>query len=136
MFVHRLRRPSMAPDLRGAILAFLVLFAGLGCQSALASTYRGARHYVVGTDALDRGEGARAITEGRTAARLIPHAAEIQNHLGLAYWSVGEVETARAAFERAIELDCDNRIARANLDRITRAQEARPAFKRSERDGG
>ena len=65
--------------------------------------------------ALDQGEPQRAISELEGAARLVPHASEIHNHLGLAYAEAGRVEEARRAFQRALVLDCDNRAARANL---------------------
>jgi Flp pilus assembly protein TadD len=83
---------------------------------------RGARHYATGSTALERSQTDRAVEELERAAVLIPHASEIQNHLGLAYWSAGRRVSARAAFERAIELDCENRAAEANLAGLSRSQ--------------
>lgn len=95
----------------------MVLIAAtvVGCQSQPMRTFRGGRLYVSGTEALDRGEVGSAIEQLEAAAELVPTASEIRNHLGLAYWSAGQVDRARTAFETAIELDCDNGAARENL---------------------
>ncbi|MFP6654587.1 MAG: hypothetical protein VCB25_03095, partial [Myxococcota bacterium] len=60
----------------------------------------------------------RAIIELERAAKLVPQASEIQNHLGLAYWSEGQLSAARTSFLRAIELDCENRAAVINLEKL------------------
>jgi Flp pilus assembly protein TadD len=91
------------------VLLFLCLF-GLGCASL-----RGARLYASGSDALERGEVEVAIERLERAAALVPHASEIQNHLGLAYARAGRPDDARRAFTRAVELDCRNAAARHNL---------------------
>ncbi len=44
----------------------------------------------------------------------------MQNHLGLAYDAAGRPEAAQQAFERAVELDCDNEAAQQNLDFVER----------------
>jgi Flp pilus assembly protein TadD len=88
------------------------LLAGLlaGCASL-----EGARLYRSGTLALDRGETSRAIADLERAARLVPEASEVQNHLGLAYAAAGREDEAGRAFRRAVELDCENAAAQANL---------------------
>ena len=83
----------------------------VGCASFQAS-----RLYGSGSEALERGETARAIADLERAAELLPHASEVQNHLGLAYDAAGRPEEAQRAFERAVELDCDNEAARHNLE--------------------
>lgn len=97
----------------------LVLLAGCGSSypslSAPFETFRGARLYAAGTDALEAGDVAGAIEDLEQAARLAPRASEIQNHLGLAYWADGQKERAQAAFERSLELDCENTAAERNL---------------------
>lgn len=102
-----------------ALLGLLILFllAAPGCQSDAAIAFRGARHYSAGNHALERGDAALAIEELRQAAALLPAASEVQNHLGLAHLARGDEGLAREAFERAIELDCDNQAARINLAR-------------------
>ena len=103
------------------LLATLLLFALASLASTGCATFRGARLYSSGTEALDRGDTARAIEDLERAAELVPHASEIQNHLGLAYAAEGREREALFAFRRAVALDCDNQAARRNL----RAAEAR-----------
>jgi Flp pilus assembly protein TadD len=91
-------------------LALVVLGLGLGC-----ATLDGYRHFEAGTAALDRGDATTAVQELEQAARLAPERSEVQNHLGLAYSAAGRPADARAAFERAVALDCDNAAAKANL---------------------
>ena len=69
-----------------------------------------------GTEALDRGDTARAIADLERAAELVPRASEIQNHLGLAYAADGHHREALFAFRRAVALDCGNLAARRNLE--------------------
>jgi tetratricopeptide (TPR) repeat protein len=91
---------------------------GLGCESSPLQAIRGARLYASGNAALERGDAGRAVMDLERAAELVPNASEVQNHLGLAYWAEGRTEFAYSAFERALELDCDNAPARQNLDRL------------------
>ena len=96
---------GLAAVLTAAILAIVV-----GCAS-----YRGARLYQSGSAALERGEVERAVADLERSAALVPHASEVQNHLGLAYGAAGRDEDALRAFRRAVELDCDNQQAVHNL---------------------
>ncbi|MDJ0848491.1 MAG: tetratricopeptide repeat protein [Myxococcota bacterium] len=96
--------------LRVVALLLLALAVTLGCAN-----WRAAHLYGSGTDALDRGDVELAIRDLERAAELAPRASEVQNHLGLAYSAAGRREAALAAFERAVELDCDNAAARENL---------------------
>ncbi len=81
---------------------------------------QGARHYSAGNDALAAGDAGHAVHHFEEAARLVPHASEIQNHLGLAYQAAGRRDDALAAYERAVDLDCDNAAAQHNLDALRR----------------
>ncbi|HEY5656747.1 MAG TPA: tetratricopeptide repeat protein [Myxococcota bacterium] len=90
------------------------------CTSGCA-TYEGARLYRRGSDALERGDVERAVADLERAAALVPHASEIQNHLGLAYRASGRDADALRAFRRAVALDCDNRQALHNLAVAERA---------------
>jgi Flp pilus assembly protein TadD len=92
------------------LLTLLAVMLPLGCQS-----WRAARHYDRGSDALDRGQPLEAIAELESARRLEPGRSEIVNHLGLAYQFAGRPDDALAAFDRAVELDCTNQAARHNL---------------------
>ena len=101
-----------------AIVILLVSgFLG-GCQSAPMRAWQGAQHFSAGDAALEREDPQEAIRELTLAATLVPHASEIQNHLGLAYWKAGDELAAVRAFEAALEIDCDNQPARVNLDRL------------------
>jgi Flp pilus assembly protein TadD len=116
------------------------LFVHVGCAGPLQTSrdaWRGARHYSAGTEALERGDAQTALEELSEAARLVPHASEVRNHLGLAWWQLGELGRARSAFEQAIALDCDNEAARLNLARLDRLESADGAERaEGEFDGG
>jgi Flp pilus assembly protein TadD len=101
--VARVTRP--APILLAFALAWLP-----GC-----ATLEGYRHFERGNEALESGDLVRAVLELETAATLVPERSEVHNHLGLAYAAAGRSDAARAAFERAVALDCDNRAAAENL---------------------
>ena len=101
------------------VAALLAVVGFLGCAS-----YRGARLYQEGSAALDRGEVERAVSDLEDAARLVPQASEIQNHLGLAYAAAGRDVDALSAFRNAVALDCDNEAAANNLRRAERASAA------------
>jgi Flp pilus assembly protein TadD len=96
------------------IVFTLALVAFAVTQSGCAS-FRGARAYQRGSEALDRGDAPVAISEFERAAILVPHASEVQNHLGIAYSMEGRWDSALSAFRRAVELDCDNLAAQRNL---------------------
>jgi Flp pilus assembly protein TadD len=86
-----------------------------GCASEPLATWQGARLYASGSAALEAGETRRAIRDLERAATLVPHASEVHNHLGAAYAAEGRDAEALAAFERAVDLDCDNAAAQRNL---------------------
>jgi Flp pilus assembly protein TadD len=105
---------------RALVAAALAVFFATGC-----SAIRGAHLYRDGTRALDRGDAEAAVTALERAAREVPLASEVHNHLGIAYLASGRTEDALRAFERAVALDCDNEAARANLRRLRGWQIAR-----------
>jgi len=113
---------SFASRLAAALLLLVPMLPLIACESTPVRSIRGARHYAEGSEALERGESTRAIAELERAAHFVPRASEIQNHLGLAYWAGGQVERARLAFEHAVDLDCDNRAAQRNLERLDATQ--------------
>ena len=92
-----------------------------GCESPPARAWQAAREYGAGTRALDDGDAAEAVVRLERAASLSPQASEIRNHLGIAYWQTGRPDRARAEFERALALDCENEAARRNLDSLDAA---------------
>ena len=102
---------------RLAVACASVLLLALlgGCASEPLATWQAARLYARGSAALEAGETDRAIRDLERAATLVPHASEVQNHLGAAYAADGRDADALAAFERAVDLDCDNAAAQRNL---------------------
>ena len=114
-------RKRKAERLAWVGITLLLVLALAGCALSPIREIRGARHYAEGTRALTASDGTTAVLELEQAAELVPQASEIQNHLGLAYWSLGRFEEAQTAFEAAIELDCENEAARVNLERLGRS---------------
>ncbi len=106
-------------------LAAAGALAGLVAIAPGCASLEGARLYRSGTAALDGGEPDRAIEDLERAARLIPHASEIRNHLGLAYAASGRREQAIREFRSAVDLDCDNLAAAHNLAIAQSASERR-----------
>ena len=131
------RLPCALRRISGA--ALILAWLGVGILPGCAP-YRGARLYISGSEALERGDTARAIRDLEAAAELAPEGSEIYNHLGLAYADVGREADAQRAFERALELDCTNTAARANREAARGAGHRAPADAEatpsSEPDGG
>lgn len=124
---------------RAVMLVGILVLAGvaMGCESSAMRAFRGARHYAAGTEALTRSDPVLAISELEQAASLVPHASEIQNHLGLAYWADGRPQEARSAFETAVKLDCENVAAQNNLERLQQSDgiAAKTFVERSDQGG-
>ena len=99
----------------GRLVPVLVAFCVLACAGT-----DGARLYASGNRALDRGDVDAAIHDFELAAERLPEASEVHNHLGVAYARAGRTEGARRAFDRALELDCDNAAAQHNKARLAR----------------
>lgn len=89
-----------------------------GCAEGPRRALEGARLYSAGTRSLETGDAAKAIIELSRAAELVPYASEIQNHLGMAHWTLGEFEKAESAFDQALVLDCENEAARLNRENL------------------
>lgn len=105
------------------LLVGLLVLAPIGCGGiAPVRSFRAAQYYAEGTRALEASDGPRAIEALEQAASLMPEASEIQNHLGLAYWSVEREADALRSLERAVLLDCANEAARSNLERLREAR--------------
>jgi Flp pilus assembly protein TadD len=92
------------------LASIIALLVASGC-----STWRGARLYHSGTQALEQGDVPRALSDLEQAAALVPDASEVHNNLGLAHLSAGQEGRALLSFERATALDCDNASASENL---------------------
>jgi Flp pilus assembly protein TadD len=96
------------------VIRLLVLAACVAIAAGCAG-FEAARLEQSGRAALDRGDATAAVADLERAAALAPHASAIQNHLGIAYEQAGRRADAERAYERAVELDCDNGAAKANL---------------------
>lgn len=94
---------------------FLAVCAPLLLLTSGCASYRGARLFQSGSEALDRGDVATAVADLERAAWLLPNASEIQNHLGIAYTEAGRHHAAYSAYQRAVDLDCSNAAAQHNL---------------------
>jgi Flp pilus assembly protein TadD len=113
-------RPPTAAALAGRALLCLALASGCAAWS-------GARLYESGSQALDRRDPKTAIADLEQAARLLPEASEVQNHLGIAYEAAGREDDALAAYRRALALDCGNDAAARNLRAAERRGAQTPA---------
>jgi Flp pilus assembly protein TadD len=97
-----------------SVVGFALLAAtALGCAHVEAS-----RYFASGTAALDRGDPARAVHDLEQAAARTPDVSAIHNHLGIAYEQAGRSDDALRAYQRAVDLDCDNTAAEQNLDAL------------------
>lgn len=94
--------------LRAATIAAL-------CLLVACATVDATRLFRAGTDALDRGDAHAAVRDLEAAARLLPESSAVHNHLGLAYAAAERHDEALREFERAVEIDCENRAAQTNL---------------------
>ena len=125
-----MRSPFSASDSRSTrssgagCLALLVALGLLGPLQGGCGSWRAAQLYQSGSAALDEGNSEAAISDLEQAAALRPRNSEIQNHLGIAYDSVGRTDRALLAFERAVEFDCENSAAAQNLAATRRELQA------------
>jgi len=67
------------------------------------------------------GEFARARDEFAVAVRLKPEDSGAEANLGAAFAELGQNEQAIAHFQRALQLDPKNQLARENLDALQKA---------------
>jgi hypothetical protein len=63
-----------------------------------------------------------AITANRAIIAAFPDEADAHNRLGKALSETGKIKEAREAYQRALELEPNNAIARKNLDRLASAR--------------
>jgi Flp pilus assembly protein TadD len=122
-FVTRLAGRGGGGEHRPMLRSIPILVAA-ACLVACAGI-EAARFEERGRAALDRGDAAAAVADLEHAASLAPNASPIQNHLGIAYEQAGRRDDALRAYERAVELDCENEAATANLDALRAETTAR-----------
>jgi len=71
-----------------------------------------------------QGRWQEAIAVNEDLLESFPNDVDIYNRLGRAYMELGEYTLARKAYQRAIELDPYNSIAKKNLERLSHLEEA------------
>src|SRR5688500_5049618 len=88
------------------------------------------RHVDFGIEVAQRGLWREAIVRWLRAAELDPTYAAAHNNLAIAYEHEGELDKARAAYEKALELDPNNALIKQNYelfkeinDRTTRSNQ-------------
>ena len=82
------------------LVVAIALVSVAGCAS-----WRAAGLYQRGTQALERGDSLQAVGLLEEAARLVPEASEVQNHLGLAQLAAGQDDLALESFEHVAGTD-------------------------------
>jgi len=99
---------------RTALLALLVT---LGSAPAWADARSDAKAEVeFGITVAQRGLWREAIFRWERAATIDPTYASAHNNLGIAYEHTGELDKAREAYERALELEPENVLIRQNYE--------------------
>jgi len=98
--------------MRRALASLVAGLLAAGCASV-----EGARLYRSGSEALERGDAARAVADLEGAAERVPGVSEVRNRLGVAYAAAGRREDAIREFRSALEIDCGNAAAARNLRR-------------------
>ena len=89
----------------------------LGTAPALADVRDDAKKQVeFGIAVAQRGLWREAIYRWVRAAEIDPSYAAAHNNLGIAYEHEGELDKARAAYEKAIELEPDNTFIKQNYE--------------------
>jgi len=98
-------------------LALIVMLVALAAGPALADARSDARTRVeFGIKVAQRGLWREAIFQWERAVKVDPSYASAYNNLGIAYENTGDLEKARVAYERALELEPDNVLIRQNYE--------------------
>jgi Tfp pilus assembly protein PilF len=96
-----------------AALLFSLMFAG----TALADQRGDAKEQVeFGIQVAQRGLWREAIYRWERATQIDPSYAAAYNNLAIAYEHEGQLDKARAAYEKAIELEPNNTLIKQNFD--------------------
>jgi type IV pilus assembly protein PilF len=99
------------------IIAAALLFLALGASTAWADQRDEAKEQVeFGIQVAQRGLWREAIYRWERATQIDPTYAAAFNNLAIAYEHEGDLDKARAAYEKATALDPDNAMIRQNFD--------------------
>ena len=97
------------------VLAALLLTAAV--TPAAADAREDAKKQVeFGISVAQRGLWREAIMRWERAAKIDPTYAAAYNNLGIGYEHEGDLDKARAAYEKALELDPDNQLIKQNYE--------------------
>ena len=98
-------------------LAFAVVFLAVSACPAWAQERGQAKEQVeFGVQVAQRGLWREAIYRWERATQLDPTYAAAFNNLAVAYEQSGQLDKARAAYDKAIALDPDNQLIKQNYD--------------------
>jgi Flp pilus assembly protein TadD len=99
------------------VVAAALLVLGLTAVPAFADKRGDAKEQVeFGIQVAQRGLWREAIYRWERAAQIDPTYAAAFNNLAVAYEHEGQLDKARSAYEKALELDPDNSMIRQNFD--------------------
>jgi Tfp pilus assembly protein PilF len=99
------------------LLVFVPLLLFIGAIPAAADAREDARKQVeFGIAVAQRGLWREAIYRWERAAKIDPTYAAAHNNLAIGYEHEGELDKARAAYEKAIELEPDNAFIKQNYE--------------------
>ncbi len=98
-------------------LLLAVLFLAMASPDARADPRKDAKEQVAfGIEVAQRGLWREAIYRWQRAVEIDPSYAAAQNDLAIAYEHEGEFTKARAAYEKALEIEPNNQMIRQNYD--------------------
>jgi Tfp pilus assembly protein PilF len=100
--------------LRAALVALLVMFAA--APLAAQGRDEAKKHVEFGIQVAQKGLWREAIFRWERATKIDPTYAAAYNNLAIAYEHEGELDKARASYEKALELDPDNALIKQNYE--------------------
>jgi type IV pilus assembly protein PilF len=100
-----------------ACLSLFVLFLGLAAAPLAAVARSDAnKHVEFGVTVAQKGLWREAILQWERAAQIDPTYAAAQNNLAIAYEHEGDLDKARAAYEKALSIEPDNSYIKQNYE--------------------
>lgn len=107
---------ALRPSMSRRILGFVLLMAVASASPAWAQRKQAKEQVEFGIQVAQRGLWKEAIYRWERATQLDPTYAAAFNNLAVAYEHEGQLQKARAAYEKAIALEPDNALVRQNYD--------------------